>query len=152
MILFKQLNTIAIMIISMAFLAGCHPGAEKIIPGKDNCAECKMSITDARFGGEIVTKKGKVYKFDDLHCLAAFLKNRREELTSIEQTLAVNYNKPEEFIPVSSAQMVVSSLLKTPMGGHAAAFKTEADAVSLMNELPGSRMADWPTLYNVLIK
>ena len=40
-------------------IAGCNPKPEKITFGKDNCAECKMTIMDPKFGGEIVTKKGK---------------------------------------------------------------------------------------------
>jgi copper chaperone NosL len=51
-------------------LIGCNPKAEKINLGKDQCAECKMTIVDPKFGAEIVTKKGKVYKFDDTHCIA----------------------------------------------------------------------------------
>ena len=61
---------------AVAFIAflliGCNPKAEKINLGKDQCAECKMTIADPKFGAEIVTKKGKVYKFDDTHCIAVF--------------------------------------------------------------------------------
>jgi copper chaperone NosL len=131
---------------------GCSHKAEKINIGKDNCAECKMTIMDPKFGAEIVTKKSKIFKFDDLHCLAQFLKRRGVELSSIYSTLLVNYNNKEEFIKINDAELVVSSLLKSPMGGNAAAFKTKEEAVSKARELEGSKTTNWATLYNILVK
>ncbi|WP_431210053.1 nitrous oxide reductase accessory protein NosL [Puia sp. P3] len=55
-------------------LQGCQTGPEPILYGQDDCSFCKMSFTDKRFGGEVCTKKGKVYKFDDLHCLVESMK------------------------------------------------------------------------------
>jgi copper chaperone NosL len=133
-------------------LGGCNPKSEKIAFGKDNCAECKMTIVDPRFGAEIVTKKGKVYKFDDTHCVAAFLEHRGVELSNIHQTLFVNYNNADEFVDVKSAEFVVSSALKSPMGGNAAAFKNKAEAEKKSSEIAGSRITNWATLYNILVK
>ena len=111
-----------------------------------------MTIVDARFGAEIVTKKGKVYKFDDTHCVALFLERRGVELNSIHQTLFVQYNEPGEFVKVKSAEFVVSSQFKSPMGGNAAAFKNTTEAEKKSAELDGSRVTNWATLYNILIK
>lgn len=133
-------------------LMGCNPKAEKINLGKDQCAECKMTIVDPKFGAEIVTKKGKVYKFDDTHCIAVFLERRGVELNSIHQTLFVQYNAPGEFVKVKSAEFVVSSQFKSPMGGNAAAFKNAAEAKKTSAEIEGSRVTNWATLYNILVK
>jgi len=141
---------------SLAFIAfllmGCNPKAEKINLGKDQCAECKMTIVDPKFGAEIVTKKGKVYKFDDTHCIAVFLERRGVELSNIHQTLFVQYNAPGEFVKVKSAEFVVSSQFKSPMGGNAAAFKNATEANKKSAEIEGSRVTNWATLYNILIK
>ncbi|MDZ4795959.1 MAG: nitrous oxide reductase accessory protein NosL [Bacteroidota bacterium] len=136
---------------SFLFLASCNPKPEKIVFGKDNCVECKMTILDTKFGAEILTKKGKVYKFDDTHCVAAFLERRGVELSSISKTLFVNYNEPHEFIEVKSAEFVVSSQLKSPMGG-AAAFKNVREAKKKSELIEGSKTTNWATLYNILIK
>ena len=133
-------------------LMGCNPKAEKINLGKDQCAECKMTIVDPKFGAEIVTKKGKVYKFDDTHCIAVFLERRGVELSNIHQTLFVQYNAPGEFVKVKSAEFVVSSQFKSPMGGNAAAFKNASEARKKSAEIEGSRVTNWATLYNSLIK
>jgi copper chaperone NosL len=144
--------SIAIAIALLVFISGCNPKAEKIVVGTDSCAECKMTIVDTKFGAEIVTKKGKVYKFDDAHCVAAFLKRRGVELSSIHQTLFVDYNNQNEFIKVKNAEFVVSSKLKSPMGGNAAAFKNENEAKKKSAEIEGSKVTNWATLYNILIK
>lgn len=142
----------ALLIISVIFATGCNPKAEKINYGKDTCGECKMTIMDPKFGAEIVTKKGKIYKFDDVHCLALFMERRAVSLDNISQTLFVDYDGGEEFIKVKSAEFVVSSQFKSPMGGNAAAFKNEAAAKKKSAELPGSKTTNWATLYNILVK
>jgi copper chaperone NosL len=145
-----QLATVALA--SVFMLVSCTPKAEKIAFGKDSCVECKMTIMDSKFGGEIVTKKGKVYKFDDAKCIAGFLNKRVVGLSEIHQTLFVDYNGNEEFIPVSKVEFVVSSQFKSPMGGNAAAFNGVKVAEEKSKEIPGSKVTNWATLYNILIK
>lgn len=148
----RKMTSVATLAIAIVVLAGCNPKEEKIAFGKDNCAECKMTIMDPKFGGEIVTKKGKVYKFDDAHCIAGFLERRGVELSNIHQTLFTDYNNSKEFINVKSAEFVVSTQLKSPMGGNAAAFKNKTEAERKAAEIEGSKVTNWATLYNILIK
>jgi copper chaperone NosL len=134
------------------FITSCTPKAEKIVYGKDNCSECKMTIMDTRFGGEIISKKGKVFKFDDARCIALFFKNRTVELSDIHQTLFIDYNGGgTKFLKTKEAQFVLSSRLKSPMGSNAAAFATGAEAEKTAVETDG-KTTNWATLYNVLIK
>jgi copper chaperone NosL len=133
------------------FITGCNPKPEKIAFGKDNCAECKMTIMEPKFGAEIVTKKGKVYKFDDAHCVASFLEQRSVELSDIHQTLFVDYNSAK-FIKVSRVEFVVSSQFKSPMRGNAAAFESAEEARKKAAEMEGSKVTNWATLYNILVK
>ena len=149
----KQIKTWPVALLAaLLMLAGCNHAPEKIAFGKDNCAECKMTIMDPKFGAEIVTKKGKVFKFDDTHCIAVFMERRGIELNDIHRTLFVDYNEPHNFIPVKSVEFVVSSQLKSPMGGNAAAFKNVAEAHKRSKEIEGSKTTNWATLYNILIK
>ena len=135
----------------VVLLMGCNTQAEKINLGKDQCAECKMTIVDPKFGAEILTKKGKAYKFDDTHCIAAFLERRDVELSNIYHVFFVDYNGNNELVDVDSAEFVVSSRLKSPMGG-AAAFRNLAEAKKKSGEIEGSRVTNWATLYNILIE
>lgn len=139
-------------LVGLLVLAGCTPEPEPIVAGKDSCYECKMTIADPKFGGEILTKKGRVYKFDDVHCMALFLKNRSIELPTIHSTLFVDYTRPGQFVEVHQAEFLLSSSLKSPMGGNAAAFPNTAAAKKASEQFEGSRLTNWPTLYNILIK
>lgn len=147
-------NTLAAVpaaIMAILFISGCNPAPEKITYGKDSCAECKMTIMDVKFGAEIVTGKGKVYKFDDVHCIAGFMERRGVQMNDIHQVLFVNYNNKDEFVNVETAEFVVSSRLKSPMGGNAVAFKNQAEANAKAAEIEG-KVTNWPTLYNILVK
>ncbi len=148
----KPLATATIAVLALVLLTGCNPKPEKIAFGKDNCAECKMTIMDPKFGAEIVTKKGKVYKFDDAHCVAVFMNRRGVEMSSIHQTLFVDYNNPDKFIKVQDAEFVVSSQLKSPMGGNAGAFDGKHAAQKVSDGIEGSKVTNWATLYNILVK
>jgi copper chaperone NosL len=145
-------GTIVTFLACALLLAGCSRDPQPIVIGKDVCAECKMTIADAKFGGEIVTKKGKVYKFDDVHCLAAYLEEKKVDLADLHHTLFVNYEKPGEFVRASAAEFVLSSKLKSPMNGNAAAFESKQRAEQVSATIEGSRTTNWSTLYNILIK
>ena len=141
------------LVLSCALLfAGCKPTPEKIYMGKDQCAECKMTIVDPKFGGEIVTRKGRIFKFDDAHCQAAFLERRGVELSDIHKTLFVDYEGEHGFIEVKDVEFVISRSFKSPMGGNAAAFKGKDAARKKSETIEGSRVTNWATLYNILVK
>lgn len=146
----SNLSVVAIMLIVL--ITACNPKPEPINAGKDSCAECKMTIMDTKFAAEVVTKKGRVYKFDDVHCVAGFLERRGVELGDIHQTLFVNYNNTSEFVKVGAVEFVVSSHFKSPMGGNAAAFKNVQEANKKSTELEGSKVTNWATLYNILVR
>ena len=68
-------NKVALASIAALILSSCSVEPQAIAIGKDLCDECHMTIMDPKFGGEVVTKKGKVFKFDDVHCLIRFSKS-----------------------------------------------------------------------------
>ena|SRR5687768_8389952 len=138
-----------VTVVALLLFAACTPKPEKIAFGKDSCSDCRMTIMDPKFGGEIVTKKGRVFKFDDAHCMAAFLERRGVELSDIAQTLFVNYAGDDQFLTVKQAVFVISSKLKSPMGSNAAALASKDAAEKLATQVDG-KVTDWPTIYNVI--
>lgn len=127
--------------------SSCSVEPQAIAFGKDLCDECRMTIMDPKFGGEIVTKKGKVFKFDDAHCLVRFSKSGKIKEGDIKQTVFLNYGKETEFLNAQTAQFVVSPVLKSPMNSNTAAFADQASAESKAGEVSG-KVLDWNTLYN----
>ena len=106
-------------------LISCDVGPQKIRIGEDVCSFCRMSIADNRFGAEIVTKKGKIYKFDDTHCLTGFIKANTINNQEIKNTYLVDFNEPHELIEASQVLLLKSSQLRSPMGGNIAAFSSQ---------------------------
>lgn len=138
----------AIVLLLTMFFTGCSTEPQKITYGKDLCDECRMTIMDAKFGAEIVTKKGKAFKFDDAHCISQFLRAGKVKQEDIAQTLFTDYENGE-FVDVQQALFVVSPQLKSPMNSNAAAFaaKKSADEVAVMTK---GKVMNWQALYNSL--
>jgi len=118
---FKKTNS-ALLFIGLSFLAsGCGPkGPVPININKDACSYCIMPISDLRYGAEGITTKGRVYKFDDIHCLI----NYQKENTNVqfESIWVCDFNSPIDFLKVDSAFFLKSEEFNSPMGGNTPAF------------------------------
>jgi copper chaperone NosL len=133
----------------LLFLSSCSTAPEPFVIGKDVCYDCKMTIMDEKFGGEIITKKGKIYKFDDAHCMANFLKGDIVKTADIAQTLFLDSENKGTFLDVKSLYFVVSPSMKSPMNSNAAAFsnKTIADKIAVQNS---GEVTSWDALLKTL--
>jgi len=118
-------------------LLSCGVKPEPLNIGKDACYTCKMTIMDKRFGAEIVTKKGKVYKFDDLNCMMNFSNSEFEEEEDIAYRLVVDFAHPEKLIDATQAFYSQSEYVKSPMASHFAAFEKKEDVNTFNKELEG---------------
>ena len=113
---------IAVVLFLLFGLMACSVEPQKIKIGKDACSFCKMSIADKRFGAEILTKKGKVYLFDDVHCLLEFIKTNTIQQSDIKETYFVGFENPHELIEAPKVFLLKSNELHSPMGGNIAVF------------------------------
>jgi copper chaperone NosL len=101
-------------------MSSCSTEPEPFNYGKDNCEDCKMTIMDPKFAAQIVTKKGRTYKFDDLHCLVNYSNQHQEKEF---KTILVNaFSTPEKMIDATTAYYVHADGVKSPMNGNLAAF------------------------------
>lgn len=139
---FKKSSKVAATTALFAMLlSACANGEpEPIKLNKDNCDFCKMTITDGRFGAELITEKGRVYKFDDLSCLVDYRKENTK--TPAQYFFVHNYLAINELITADKAFYVVSEQLNSPMRGNAAAFLTKEVAVEYAKKLDGN-VLDW---------
>jgi copper chaperone NosL len=119
----KTTSAAAVMLV--LFFTSCNAKPQPFAYGKDICDDCKMTIMDSKFGGEIITKKGKVYKFDDAHCLVNFIKQGSIKEADIAQTVFIDYENEKNFLDVKASYFIVSDQLKSPMNSNAAAFSTK---------------------------
>ncbi len=139
-----------LMLVLAVALAACSPEPVPIDYGKDECANCKMRIVQPKYGSEIVTRKGKAYKFDAPECMIAFL---LEGKTVAEQEVALTLVpdfETEKFITVETAFFLRSDNLKSPMGLNVAAFATKEAAEGQQRDLKGD-MLTWQ-MFKDLVK
>jgi len=122
-------------------LSGCSTNPQPIRVGKDNCDFCKMTISDNRFGAEIVTKKSKVYKFDDEHCIIAFLNSKKLSSQDIAGIYFTDFSNPHNLINVEQAHFLQSPALKSPMNGNIAAFLNEDSLEKVFTQFNGNKIS-----------
>jgi copper chaperone NosL len=137
----KTLLNISLAATGSLLLFGCTPEAQPIAYGTDNCHHCKMTITDSRYGSELVTKKGKVFKFDSVECMAVHL-NKDAKAEDVHMVLVTDYTKPNTLIDASQAVFLQSENLPSPMGMYLTAFSGDETAIEFQNE-KGGALLNW---------
>lgn len=135
----KHYSIIALLLI----LSSCNVGPEPINYGSDGCHFCKMTIVDKVHAAEVVTKKGKVYKFDATECMVNFMNDF--DTSEIKLYLSNNYTEPEALIDATKATFLISKNIPSPMGAFLSAFKNKADAEKFQAE-KGGDLYNWDTL------
>lgn len=116
-------------------LLSCSPKPEAIVYGVDGCHYCEMTIVDRIHAAEIVTNKGKVFKFDAVECML----NQLKETDNAEVALFLvnEYNQPGELIDATSAMYLISDDIPSPMGAFLTTFKTKEAAEMVKSEHQG---------------
>ncbi|HNB48400.1 MAG TPA: nitrous oxide reductase accessory protein NosL [Chitinophagales bacterium] len=140
----KPVVSILLSLLSIALLTSCvstEPQAIKL--NTDNCDYCKMSIADGRFGTEVITKKGRAYKFDDISCLHGYITENKQ--VPIGAMYVADFATPTLLTPVETAFYVKHADVKSPMGGNVAAFSDKAKAEEYAKKLNTS-VLDWKSL------
>ncbi|MCB0461826.1 MAG: nitrous oxide reductase accessory protein NosL [Flavobacteriaceae bacterium] len=121
----------------------CNVSPKAIEYGSDGCYFCKMTIVDKVHAAEIVTKKGKVYKFDATECMVNFMGDF--DTSEIELYLSNNYTDPEALIDATQATFLISENIPSPMGAFLSAFKNKTDAEKTQAE-KGGTLYTWDEL------
>jgi copper chaperone NosL len=143
----NKINTTAALLFLSVTILSCNAGPEPIKTGVDNCYFCKMTVSNIRFGAEIVTTKGKIYKFDDLHCVISFLQAKDLASVSIKEIYLTDFCGSHQLINVNKSYLIKIDNLRSPMGGNIAAFDNRDSLVKIQQHYNGS-----PVNWNELIK
>jgi copper chaperone NosL len=99
----------------LALVAACGPAAPRaLVLGEDQCRYCRMEITDARFGAQVILSTGRIEVFDSVECLAGFV--RTAPAGSITSVWVMDATSPGRFVAADAAGYVVDGSLRGPMG------------------------------------
>jgi copper chaperone NosL len=125
------------------FMAGCgQPKPAPIIYGTDLCDYCDMTIVDRAFGTELVTRKGKVLKFDSIECLAAVEVEGKIDTTQLHSRCLTDFANPDSLLNLNDAIVVATDRQKSPMGIGLVAVSDQQRASRLMAD-KGGRIVNW---------
>lgn len=125
--------------------SSCSAQPEPFKYGQDICYTCKMGIVDPKFGCQLITTKGKNFKFDDVICLSRFIKSGTVTEKDIQQIVVINFEKENEFLDVNKTYFVMAPSIKSPMGSHAAAFSGK-EAAGKYNTGKNGLILNWNEL------
>ncbi len=138
----QTLKHYSIFALLLLFLS-CNVSPQPINYGSDGCHFCKMTIVDKVHAAEIVTKKGKVYKFDATECMINFMDEF--DTSEIKLYLSNNYTEPETLIDATKATFLISENIPSPMGAFLSAFNAKEDATKTQSD-KGGTLYTWEKL------
>ena len=122
----------ALAAFALALFAACSrgPAVPAALDTKnESCGWCRMAVSDARFAAQLVAPSEEPRFFDDVGCLATFLKSGGAPAKG--QIAYVADHRTKAWVRASSAVYTKKSGLETPMGSgviaHADAASREAD-------------------------
>lgn len=128
-----------ILILIVFILSDCSNKSEPINYGYDSCDKCRMQIVDRKYGTELVTSKGKIYKFDSIECLVFFTENSIDDENFF--TLVTDYLNNNELINSKKAFYLQSENLRSPMGLNITAFSSQSDLKKFKEKYAGKELS-----------
>ncbi|MCC6411077.1 MAG: nitrous oxide reductase accessory protein NosL [Saprospiraceae bacterium] len=134
----------------VVLMGACSPEPRPLNYGKDACHFCKMTLSDKRYGAEIVTQKGKVYVFDDLNCMVGFEAKGEVPSAQIALRLAARFDVPQTLIPVENAVFLHAAALKSPMRADVAAFGAQPTAQEIQKQYGSGEIMHWADVVKLL--
>lgn len=137
----RRIPAWAAALLSAAAFACGPAGPRPIALGTEECRHCHMTVSDPRFAAELVTRKGKIFVFDDVGCLATFTAKGPVPPEQVQGAWVTDLRRPGTLIPAQDAMYLRTDSMRTPMGSHLVAVPREA-ADSLRSAL-GGELLDW---------
>jgi len=106
----------------------CSVEPQPINYGSDACDFCKMTIVENRWASEIVTAKGRAYKYDAIECMMNYMNRKDISADELALLLVDDYSQPGVLIDAYSATYIISDSIPSPMGAFLSAFSKKEDA------------------------
>lgn len=137
------MKLIVIGVVLALFMSSCAISPEPIVYGSDGCHFCSMTIVDKQHAAQIVTQKGKSFKFDASECMINHLKEI--DKTTIAMFLVNDFNAPGELTDATKATFLISKNIPSPMGAYLSAFKAKEAAENVKADSKGE-LYTWESL------
>ncbi len=130
------------LLLLLPLVAACDAKPQPISYGSDSCHFCKMTIVDRHHAAQLVTVKGKPFKYDAIECMMNHL--AKWDQPEVKLRLVANFEEPGDLMDATQARFLISQSIPSPMGAFLSAFEDEASRQSYVNN--GDRTLDWKEL------
>ncbi|HEX3157919.1 MAG TPA: nitrous oxide reductase accessory protein NosL [Gemmatimonadaceae bacterium] len=134
----------AVAAVALAAVACAAPGPRAIQYGSEACGYCRMTISDERYGAQLVTTTGKVHTFDSVECLASYYL-AQDDPAVVRSVWVSDFRRPGTLVRAEDARFIRGGTQHSPMGLGLTAFAPEEDAAGLRGEFGGEPMG-WPAV------
>lgn len=133
------------LLVAISLFFTCSKAPEPINYGTDMCNYCQMTIVTKTHAAQMVTTKGKQYKFDAIECMIRFLEDKKD-LKEQSNLLIANYNKPGNMIDAKTASYLICDEITSPMGANLTGFESTEYAKQAINS-NNAQYFDWEGIF-----
>lgn len=131
------------LLLMMLLAVACSPKPQPIDYGSDSCDFCRMTIVDQQHAAELVTAKGRVYKFDAIECMMDYV--QEQEAVDFAFYLVNDYLNPGQLLDANGCTFLISPNIPSPMGAFLSAFERAEEAAQVHQEKEG-QLYSWEEL------
>jgi copper chaperone NosL len=138
-------SSLAAIFSLVVVFSSCSSESVPIVYGEDHCVHCMMKIVQPQYGAEIMSKKGKAFKFDAIECLIDFIDKGGIAEDDIRGEFVTPYTTPETLHYADECFFLRSPMLPSPMGMFLTALQSEEEAEKFKAE-HGGELYSWNEL------
>ncbi|WP_202615323.1 nitrous oxide reductase accessory protein NosL [Algoriphagus kandeliae] len=126
-------------LLAFLFVSACSQEPDPISYGHDGCHFCRMTIVDKQHAAQIVTSKGRNYKYDAIECMVYDLNNWDRPAPS--KILVADYAVPGELTKATDASFLITEKIPSPMGAFLTAFALESELNKTHQSAGGDKLS-----------
>lgn len=140
--------TIAVVLMLMLALSGCTPGPRELAMGEEECAHCRMMLSESAYASQVVMNRGRSFPFDSIECMVAFRVTHTDP-ESIHSAWVPDFRNEDMWLDATDAVYLQSESMRSPMGLSLSAYDSEESARRQQKE-SGGRLLSWEELQELV--
>jgi len=137
------MNRVYFLLLLAVVWTSCEVKPQEIAYGNDGCHFCKMTIVDRQHSAQVVTVKGKAFKYDAVECMMNHL--NKWDQPEVKYFLVADYSNPGSLTDATQASFLISESIPSPMGEFLTAFESKKKRDETRGEFDGTSL-NWTEL------
>ncbi len=137
------MNRISSLVLGIILMISCEVKPQEIAYGEDACHFCRMTIVDRQHAAQLVTVKGKSFKYDAIECMMNHL--NKWDQPEVKYFLVTDYATPGQLVDATSSHYLISEAIPSPMGEFLTAFENREEREKVVKRSKGKSL-NWNEL------